>query len=315
MMPGGVQSGRSGGVPGRIIGIVAAVLVVLALILPWFSFPGGNTSIWDLDNEYPLAVLMIGAGAGLLIGAGGRRGPALGAIAVGAAGFVAIVFFLADDIGGYDVLWDFISEVGSIGLWVAVLAAAADVVGGIVHAATAGSASPQSGYPYASPAGYPGAVPAGFGTMPQASSPAYPAPPPPATLPGEAPAPPAGRPCPNCGTSLHPAAPYCQVCGFRFYGSPSRTNGLAIASLVLSLLWLYGVGALLAVIFGHVALGQIKRDPSQGGKGMAIAGLILGYLGLVLIVVLVAVVWAFFESVDGSYYRLGMALLLTCPPF
>jgi hypothetical protein len=39
-----------------------------------------------------------------------------------------------------------------------------------------------------------------------------------------------------------------------------------------------------AIICGHVALRQIRRTP-QDGYGLAKAGLILGYLGLVLVVV------------------------------
>lgn len=62
-----------------------------------------------------------------------------------------------------------------------------------------------------------------------------------------------------------------------------RTSGLAIASLVLGLLWLIGLGSLLATIFGSLALGQISRSQGRlGGKGMAIAGLVLGIIGLVL---------------------------------
>jgi hypothetical protein len=65
------------------------------------------------------------------------------------------------------------------------------------------------------------------------------------------------------------------------------TNGLAIASLVLGIVGMV-FGSILAVVFGHVALGQIRRS-GQGGRGLAIAGLVLGYLGIVgtLIVVLV----------------------------
>src|SRR5258708_7389148 len=58
------------------------------------------------------------------------------------------------------------------------------------------------------------------------------------------------------------------------------TNGLAIASLVLSIVNLFGLGSLLAIILGHVSLGQIKRQP-QGGRGLAIAGTILGHIGVV----------------------------------
>lgn len=73
------------------------------------------------------------------------------------------------------------------------------------------------------------------------------------------------------------------------------TNGLAIASLVLSLLWCYWVGSLLAVVLGHVALRQIKRSGgAMGGKGLAVAGVVLGWLGVAVgmaAAVLVAVFW------------------------
>jgi|TARA_B100000315_G_scaffold220659_1_gene223525 hypothetical protein len=50
--------------------------------------------------------------------------------------------------------------------------------------------------------------------------------------------------------------------------------------MVLGILWLYWVGSILAVIFGHVALSQIKKDPSIGGRGMAVAGVVLGWIGV-----------------------------------
>ncbi len=62
------------------------------------------------------------------------------------------------------------------------------------------------------------------------------------------------------------------------------TNGLAIAALVLSLFWLCGLGSLLAVIFGFVALGQIKRLGGSG-RGLAIAGIAIGFVGLIAVVV------------------------------
>jgi hypothetical protein len=63
-----------------------------------------------------------------------------------------------------------------------------------------------------------------------------------------------------------------------------RTSGLAVASLVLGILWLWGLGSLLAVIFGATAISQISKASNQiTGKGMAIAGLVLGIVGLTLL--------------------------------
>ncbi|HXA30758.1 MAG TPA: DUF4190 domain-containing protein [Acidimicrobiales bacterium] len=65
-------------------------------------------------------------------------------------------------------------------------------------------------------------------------------------------------------------------------GLPSaKYSGLAIASLVLSIIWLGGIGAILAVIFAIIALRQIAA--SQGrlkGRGLSIAGLIVGIIGI-----------------------------------
>ena len=71
--------------------------------------------------------------------------------------------------------------------------------------------------------------------------------------------------------------------------SVPQNNGLAIASLVLGLLWLGGVGAILAVVFGHTALRQISQaNGTQSGRGMATAGTVLGWLGVAATVALVA---------------------------
>jgi hypothetical protein len=66
-----------------------------------------------------------------------------------------------------------------------------------------------------------------------------------------------------------------------YYGQPyppQPTNGLAVAALVLGIVWAFWIGSVLAIAFGHVALGQI-RQRNQSGKGMAVAGLVLGYVG------------------------------------
>ena len=65
-----------------------------------------------------------------------------------------------------------------------------------------------------------------------------------------------------------------------------RTNGLSIASLILSILGFSIVGAIL----GHVALSQIKRT-NEAGSGLAIAGIILGWVsfaGFLLVLIIIA---------------------------
>jgi hypothetical protein len=57
------------------------------------------------------------------------------------------------------------------------------------------------------------------------------------------------------------------------------TNGMAIASMVLGILWLYWIGSILALIFGYVARNEIRKN-GQSGDGMAIAGIVLGWVGV-----------------------------------
>lgn len=82
---------------------------------------------------------------------------------------------------------------------------------------------------------------------------------------------------------------------------PSKTNGAAIASLILGILGLLLavliVGlplALIAVILGFIALSSIGKSQQtatpQSGKGMAVAGLVTGGLGLVMGAVLVVAI-------------------------
>jgi hypothetical protein len=72
--------------------------------------------------------------------------------------------------------------------------------------------------------------------------------------------------------------------GFSPYPAAPKTNGLAIASLVCSVLGVCcGVGGVLGVIFGFVARGQIKRSGgAQKGSGLALAGIIVGFVFIVL---------------------------------
>jgi hypothetical protein len=80
------------------------------------------------------------------------------------------------------------------------------------------------------------------------------------------------------------------------YVQQPGTNGLAIASMVLGILWIYWIGSILALIFGYVARSQI-RQRGQSGDGMAIAGIVLGWIGVgTLILVIVFVV-------SGGFFR------------
>ena len=68
-----------------------------------------------------------------------------------------------------------------------------------------------------------------------------------------------------------------------------KTNVLAIVSLVLGILSLFCCGVVLgigAAVCGHIAIKQIDANPAEGGKGLAKAGLILGYIGIVISAIL-----------------------------
>lgn len=81
-----------------------------------------------------------------------------------------------------------------------------------------------------------------------------------------------------------PMMPYGQ--GPIFVQDTRKTSGMAVASMVLSILGLvagccsFGVFSIIAVILGHFALRE-TRDGSIKGHGMAIAGLVMGYVFVV----------------------------------
>lgn len=72
------------------------------------------------------------------------------------------------------------------------------------------------------------------------------------------------------------------------------TNGMAIASLVCSLVgWVCAIGPVLGIIFGFIGLNQIKKS-GQGGRGLALAGIIVGIVAIVL-----GILWAIFVVIIG----------------
>ena len=65
----------------------------------------------------------------------------------------------------------------------------------------------------------------------------------------------------------------------------SQVNGLAIASVLLAVLWFAGIGAVLALVFGYRARREIENSAgSQTGSGLATAGIILGWIGITILV-------------------------------
>jgi uncharacterized membrane protein len=65
----------------------------------------------------------------------------------------------------------------------------------------------------------------------------------------------------------------------------SETNGLAIASVLLAVLWFAGIGAVLALVFGYRARREINNSAGrQTGSGLATAGIILGWIGITILV-------------------------------
>lgn len=80
-----------------------------------------------------------------------------------------------------------------------------------------------------------------------------------------------------------------------------RVSLLAVASLLLSgigfLIPL--VGSIFAIAFGHLARHRCKSRPGLSGSGIAIAGLIMGYLGLTYSVYVIGMVW-YVAAIYGS---------------
>lgn len=139
-----------------------------------------------------------------------------------------------------------------------------------------------SGQP-ASGAGYPGQPSSGYPGQPSSGA-GYPAP-------GGAdnPAQPSGYPAPASGggypqPGAYPGADYGPAQPAYGYGYPpaapqQKTNGMAIAALVLALVGLAtcGLTAPIGAILGHVAQKQI-RERGEGGEGLAKGGIIAGWV-------------------------------------
>jgi hypothetical protein len=85
-----------------------------------------------------------------------------------------------------------------------------------------------------------------------------------------------------------------------------RASGLAVASLVFSLVG--PIGCIPAVICGHLALRRIRRQPGLGGHGLALAGLVIGYvvLGLSLALFILMGFWVCLDRTESVQYALEL---------
>jgi len=100
--------------------------------------------------------------------------------------------------------------------------------------------------------------------------------------------------CKACGAPLsqrsHDLPPAAPVYNSNYNQQEGEKKGLAIFALTLGIIsfltfGLLGVGAITGIILSCIAMSRVKRDPWQyGGRGMAIAGLVLSIVSLVSVV-------------------------------
>lgn len=81
-----------------------------------------------------------------------------------------------------------------------------------------------------------------------------------------------------------------------------RTSGTAVASLVFGVLSWFAlpfIGAVVAIVLGHLARGEIRRAPpgTVEGDGMALVGLILGWAHIVIVLAGLAFIFLFLGGI------------------
>jgi hypothetical protein len=95
--------------------------------------------------------------------------------------------------------------------------------------------------------------------------------------------------CSACGTNtFQPGSTGGMIVAQVQMAKQATTNGMAIAAMVLGICWVYWIGSILALVFGYVARRQIK-ERGQNGDGMAIAGIVLGWIGVASLIVVIII--------------------------
>ncbi len=125
--------------------------------------------------------------------------------------------------------------------------------------------------------------------------------------------------CANCNAANLDDAQFCQMCGRSLAAAegeplaasmlgqtrpqpsptspaapqppaafPPETSGMAVGSLICGILFVFFPAAITAVVLGHISRSQIRRSAGRlKGEGMALAGLILGYVGIGFMTILI----------------------------
>lgn len=95
-----------------------------------------------------------------------------------------------------------------------------------------------------------------------------------------------------------------------YYPAPSTTNGFAIASLVCAIVLavLFGIGSVLGVGFGIVGLRQCRAH-HEGGRGLAIAGIVIGGIGILFWLLVLVGLLADSTSSSVTVTNIGVAAI------